>query len=310
MHGDRDCQRQPDPLQKAARLLRCRMRSTVRILFATVVILSLTACSRVELAYENADWFGAWRIAGSLDLNRSQRLWLRDELTAYRAFHRQQRLPELIVTLDDADALLRDPTADADAVNALLGRVEQILRRTATDLIPLTAAVLRDLDAAQRAALADTLQEGRTRYVDERLVDQTERAIERTEHWTGPLAADQLTAMAACVGELPAISDTWEAWRLDVEEALLALLEDAPGQDAVEAFLQRWWLDEEARPMALRDYRETSRRLWQHCSADLLVTLTAEQRDQALARLARYRAAVSALAARDTEPVAFPEPGR
>jgi hypothetical protein len=273
-----------------------------RLIAFVLVVAVLSACSRVELAYENADWLGAWRIANGLELNRTQRLWLRDEIAAYRVFHRAHRLPELLAAMDAAEALLSAPDAGDAGVVGLLAAAEHSLRATATDLIPLTAELLRRLDTAQLAALEARLADGRERYLRERLLDQEARAVERTRDWVGELSAAQQAGLGGCVGALPDVSDDWQDWRIGVEQALLALLRTQPVQAEVEHFLHAWWLHEEARPAALQRYRAVSRSLWQHCSQALLLTLTPAQRSYALARLGRYRSALGTLYARAPTP--------
>lgn len=268
--------------------------------YLTVILVSLTiaACSRVEMAYENADWLGAWRIGGYLDLTSEQRGRLRDGLGAYQAFHREHRLPAINTYLDEVDNVLAtsDP-AKAD-VDALFIEGEALIRNNVSDVIPLAAELLRELDSEQIDALEATLAEGREAYVERLLVDQEERAIERTGDWVGPLDDTQRETLTQCVAEMPDVSDEWQAWRRETEETLVTMLRNDASQSEVQAFLREWLLEDAARSPVLQDYRQTSRALWRRCTHRTLALLTAEQRSHAREQLAGYRGDLETVAAR------------
>ena len=260
--------------------------------------LAVASCSRVELAYENADWLGAWRIGDYLELTGDQRSRLRQGLSAYQAFHRENRLPAINRYLDRVDALIATPAPEAGAVDALFVDGERLLRRNVRDIVPLAAELLRELDEAQRRALAERLAESRDTYVERLLIDQRQRALERTRDWIGPLEQPQRDILAECVAAMPDVSDEWRAWRRQTEAELIDMLRrDAP-QAEVEGFLHAWLLEDSARSRVLQDYRQTSRALWRQCTHALLATLTPGQRAHARDRLASYRHDLETVASR------------
>ncbi|MEX0450160.1 DUF6279 family lipoprotein [Spiribacter sp. 221] len=273
-------------------------RAIQRYLAVIIVSLTLVACSRVELAYENADWLGAWQIGDYLDLTTEQRDRLRDGLAAYQQYHRQNRLPDINAYLDRVDTVLATPEPEKADVDALFIDGEQIVRTNVTDVIPLAAELLRELDAGQIEALQATLAEGRETYIERLLVDQEQRAIERTQDWVGPLEISQRTQLTECVAAMPDVSEEWQAWRRQTEEDLITLLHNDAPQAEVESFLQGWLLEDAARSPVLQDYRQTSRALWRRCTHRLLTTLTPMQRAQARERLAGYRGDLETVASR------------
>ena len=275
-----------------------RNRAIQRYLAVIIVSLTVVACSRVELAYENADWLGAWQIGDYLDLTAEQRDRLRDGLAAYQQYHRQNRLPDINAYLDRVDAVLATPEPQKADVDALFIDGEQIVRTNVMDMIPLAAELLRELDAEQIEALQTTLAEGRAAYVERLLVDQEQRAIERTENWVGPLDGTQRDGLTECVAAMPDVSDQWQAWRRQTERELLTLLRNDAPQAEVEGFLQGWLLEDAARSPVLQDYRQTSRALWRRCTHRLLISLTPAQRAQARERLAGYRGDLETVASR------------
>ena len=165
-------------------------------------------------------------------------------------------------------------------------------------MIPLAAELLRELDGDQIEALRTTLAEGRDAYIERLLVDQEQRAIERTENWVGRLNTRQRTGLTQCVAAMPDVSEEWRTWRRQTEADLITLLRNDAPQAEVEAFLQGWLLEDAARSPVLQDYRQTSRALWRRCTHRLLTTLTPAQRAQARERLAGYRGDLETVASR------------
>jgi hypothetical protein len=273
-------------------------RAIRRYLAVIIVSLTVVACSRVELAYENADWVGAWQVSDYLDLTSEQRGRLRDGLAVYQQYHRQNRLPAINAYLDRVDTVLATPEPQKADVDALFIDGEQLVRTNVTDVIPLAAELLRELDGDQIEALRTTLAEGRDAYIERLLVDQEQRAIERTENWVGRLNTRQRTELTQCVAAMPDVSEEWQTWRRQTEADLINLLRNDAPQAEVEAFLQGWLLEDAARPPVLQDYRQTSRALWRRCTHRLLTTLTPAQRAQARERLAGYRGDLETVASR------------
>ncbi len=268
------------------------------VVLLITLMLTLSACSRLEFAYEYGDWFAARRVASYLDLDRDQRRDVRMDLQAYRDFHRAERLPELVALMDDAESLLDDPEASRDELEASFDAGEVLLRAKVEDLIPFAAATLRSLSPAQIAHLEQQLADGRTEYAEEIAPAGASRVIERVESWTGDLSAGQRERFAACHGRLPDVADQWLQWRARRDQQFVSLLGGDPSPAEVETFLREWWLDAESRPEPLRRARTDSREVWLDCAHGLLAGLSDRQRSSIRGRLQGYRDDFSALAAR------------
>ena len=260
--------------------------------------MTVVACSRVELAYENADWVGAWRIGDYLDLHEEQKDRLRDGLSVYQRFHRQNRLPEINHFLDDVDQLLGKSNPDRATVNHLFIEGEAIIRSNVSDVTPLATALLRELNHEQIDTLAATLEEGRNTYVERLTQGREQRVIDRSEAWLGTVTNDQRDTLTQCVAEMPDVTEEWQDWRRQTERTLVAMLRDNAPQAQVEDFVQGWMLEDAARSPVLQDYRQTSRDLWRRCTHTLISGLSAEQRQHARQRLARYRGDLETVAAK------------
>lgn len=269
-----------------------------RYLTIALVGLTLAACSRVELAYENADWVGAWRIGDYLALTGEQQDRLQDGLSVYQAFHRQNRLPRINDFLEDVDQLLATPNPDRATVNQLFIEGEAIIKTNVRDVTPLATALLRELNQEQIDTLASTLTQGRETYVERLTQGREQRVIDRSKDWLGSLNNNQRDTLRQCVTDMPDITEEWQAWRRETERTLTAMLRDNAPQAEVEDFLHGWMLEDAARSPVLQDYRQTSRNLWRRCTHTIVTGLSAEQRQHARQRLARYRGDLQTVASR------------
>ena len=268
----------------------------VGLLITSVLVLS--ACSRLEFAYEYGDWFAARRVASYLDLDRDQRRDVRADLQAYRDFHRAERLPELVSLMGDADSLLDHPAPSRDTLEASFQAGEGLLRATVEDLVPFAAGTLRGLSPAQISHLEQQLADGRREYAEDIAPQGASRVIDRVESWTGDLSTAQQEQFEACHGRLPDVTDQWLEWRARRDRQFVTLLRGDPAPEQIEAFLREWWLDADARPEPLRQARTESRAVWLDCTHGLLAGLSDQQRNTIRDRLRGYRDDFSTLAAR------------
>ena len=262
------------------------------------VALTLSACSRLEFAYEYGDWFAARRVASYLDLEGHQRRDVRADFQDYRDFHRTERLPELVALLDDAESLLDSPAPGRDEVESRFQAGEALLRATVDDLIPLAAATLRTLSPAQIKHLEQQLADGRTEYAEDIAPEGASRAMDRVEAWTGDLSEAQQEQFKACHGRLPDVTDQWLEWRARRDDQFVTLLRGDSAPEQIETFLREWWLDADARPELLQRARAESRAVWIDCTHGLLAGLNDQQRSSVRDRLRGYRDDFSTLAAR------------
>ncbi len=261
----------------------------VRIILYLVLLVSLAGCSRVQLGYEYADWFGARQISKALDLDRGQRRQVQEALSNYREWHRRERLPQLIDLMDRLQALVSQPEPSAAQTTVVLKAFEDEFRSLVSDLLPVMVETLGTLSPAQADHFREQLSESRTEYVERPPDVRRERAIERTEDWTGQLRDTQQALLGNCASVSGIRSDGWLRWRQTKEERLLSLLGNTSEPEQLEQVLVSWFLDEEALPVERWQERQRTRAIWHGCVGVLLSTLDASQRQSVLTRLQGYR---------------------
>lgn len=133
-------------------------------LLLLTTLLVLAGCTSISLAYNQLPRLAAWWVDGYLDLDRSQRRKLDEQLVVWQTWHRQEELPQWIALVQQAEAGLRDGlTTDALLALEQAGResAERCLQRAA----PLAAPLLASLRPAQwqhmQQKLKDSLKEWR-----------------------------------------------------------------------------------------------------------------------------------------------------
>jgi len=266
------------------------------ILLAVVFLLS--ACSRVELAYEHGDWLAARSIAGYLDLDRGQRQDVRGNLQEYREFHRQARVPDMLTLIDQTMVLVAEENPGAARIQARFDAAEALVMETVGDLIPRAAGILLGLSRDQLDQLEEKLAQGRREYVEEIAPKRADNNIERLEAWTGDLNAGQRDYLLACDARLPDVTDAWLEWREHNDARFLELLRSGADPSELEAFLHGWFLDVNVRGEPLRQARASSRDVWLECAERFLADMTPSQRSRARGRLQGYRQDFSSIASK------------
>jgi hypothetical protein len=150
----------------------------------------LGACSAVQLAYNNADWWLLRTADDYLDLNAEQRQVLRTGLAARLDQHRRQELSSYVSFFDRAARATEQGLTRPEA-EARVAELEAHLRTTVADTVPVFALVLAGLSKDRREHLARRMDE-RNRdfrkthlqlqeYRDARLQARAERSLNRIE---------------------------------------------------------------------------------------------------------------------------------
>lgn len=267
-----------------------------RLALLLICLLLLSACSRLDFAYSQADWYVARWAADYLSLERDQRKRIRDELDTYREFHREVRVPRIRGALQ---AIIADLEAGRIERGNLAGHMSEVygqLEATTRDLLPLISEVLADLDDEQRAALAAEFEERRAEareaireeVASDETDDSSQPLIERAESWLGELRPEQEVQLAGCVEGMPDTRVQQLAWEIDRQDALLDRLEAGASAEGIRDFLTGWWLEARDQPAGLRESRERRRELTLDCLADFLPTLSQDQQTRLMDRLASY----------------------
>lgn len=268
----------------------------MRLVFTLFLTGLVIACSRAQLAYENADWLLERYAGRTIDISAVQREHWRPLLTRTLQQHRSNELPHILAYLDLADRVISrtDPAADAAClVDGALVIADQHARLAVELALPL----LTDLDAAQVNHLVEYMEKREQklvrRYLDPdreiREDNRQTRFIERIETWTGSLNDDQRQLAADALKKIPDLTPAWLAYRSQQTARLLQLLEASADAQILEQYLYGWWVAWDGRP-------DTYTQQWRLAKAEFInflnrlgSTLTDRQRKKVQKRLGTLR---------------------
>lgn len=214
--------------------MHCRgaIASPARSSLLLMLLLLLSGCSGVQLAYNNLDRLVVWRATDYVDLERDQKRWLRAAVTDFTDWQRQAQLADWSRWLLQVDQCVQGDLSTEALVSLEREAREQVdvmLRR----MLPAMTALLRDLSDEQidelRHSLAENNRELNEPYqgldLDERQARWRERVRDGLDDWIGRLTSHQREALRAASEQLDPDNSAWIASRERWQEALFAALE-------------------------------------------------------------------------------------
>ncbi len=200
-------------------------------LFAAV--LAAPGCTRVQLAYGQAERAAAWALESYLPLDERQSGALAGQLADFKQWHCRTQLPGYAGWLRQTGAELREGVTPAQ-VEQRFAEVRQFGRAMVHEASPRLAELARGLTDRQIEELARSLDKGnrkfRREFVDvaysEVASARAARTRDRLEFWAGPLSREQRQVVARWSASLePAQADLLESrerWQAGLRAALAA----------------------------------------------------------------------------------------
>ena len=174
------------------------MVAIARVLVACL-LLGLSGCSTVRLAYNNADLYLSWQLGKYLDVHDAQREELDQRIAAFLAWHRANALPQYIRIVDEARRRFERGLSQEDLVwgyDSAQAQILQSVRAAAGEI----ADLLDRLTPEQIAYMERRFAEDNRKYVrenvagslEERRLKRVKRNVERLEEWFGNLSEGQI----------------------------------------------------------------------------------------------------------------------
>lgn len=278
-----------------------RYRPPLFALLACMVL--LTACSRFDLAYRNLDWLLSWRLDSYLDLNASQKAWLKPHLDRHLAWHCSTQLPQLAGWLDEDRADLASGKLDAARLQARLADLHLALGEITDQITPTAAALLQQLSPLQiqqlREQMARENAQLRREFVEPALTEQIARRAKNTEarlqDWFGSLNPQQQALVKRWAEERGEQNRLWLDSRERWQAALLQELEGRRSADFMQRFerllreRQSYWS-----PEYRQSFKDSQNSLTE-LLGQLLASADSRQRQHLQARLDGLRADIAGL---------------
>lgn len=283
--------------------IRCFRPPLLRTLVVAAA-LTLVACSRTGLVYNNADWLLQRWASGLLAPSGTQRDAWQGHLERAMLAHRSELLPAVVALLRSAEELARDGMLAAE-LGCWGDALDRVYRVHAAWAVPPAVAVLSDLAPEQVEHLAGELAERnrayRESYLDDdpaaRAAARLERYLERIEHWTGRLSPQQHRLVEAHVTAMPDIAVDWLAYREDRQRRLLEMLRGGADGAALARFMNSWWAELAERPPEMVERADAVRDATTRLLLALDRSATPDQRETFLRKVAELREDLEAVSA-------------
>ena len=264
--------------------------------------LTIVACSRTQLAYDNADWLLERYAAKTIDISADQRAQWQPVLTQALEQHRRVELPHIIAYLDLASDLIGQTDTPSGAACLLDGALS-IARRHARLAVDLTVPLLAVLNESQIIHLREYTnqrqQELVERYLEPdpevRRSNREERFSERVESWIGPMNAEQRQLVVDALGRIPDLTPTWLAYRERQSERLLDILESDANHESLGLHLNGWWVNWQDRSPEYQRQWHIARLEFAAFLTELAPTLTEKQLGKLRKRLGKLRTELATL---------------
>jgi hypothetical protein len=273
----------------------------VQALAALFLVCVLSGCSSLQIAYNYAPNYLSYRLNGYLSLDDAQKLALDQEFVQFMQWHSETALPSYISALEVWRARIDDAAPyTTDEVLLIQAQVEQALEVLGQRAARQLAGLMVTLTEKQQKRLRQQFESENKEYFDEYLKnpdsDATrknhhKRVLKRYDDWLGTLTTAQQTLITTLSDQRSKMSVAWGNERVLRQAALLIVLEQEQGgnpaqaESALSAYLS-----------SLKTYREPSlasqqaqlRREWAGVTADILNSLTVEQKVYLKKKLGGY----------------------
>ena len=295
------------------------MRRIIGLALLLPLVLGLSACGMVRLAYDQGPTLLYWWIDGYVDTSGEQTPTVRDGIDRWFAWHRRTQLPDYAALLVRAQAEVLEPTTVAGAC-ALQAEIERRLEVATQEAVPAAAELMLSLSPEQllriERRMAKGLVEARAEFlqpdVAERKALSLKRSVERFETLYGRLEGAQRERLAAALASSAFDPERWLAERELRQRDVLRTLASvsALGRSGGDREAARQQAQAAARSITERmtqspraDYRSYQQRLRQG-NCQLLASVhngtTLAQRQTARTKLKGWESDVRALIASAT----------
>jgi hypothetical protein len=243
----------------------------IRPLAAGVALaaLSLSGCNKLGLLYDYADKLVLYSVEDNFDLDKAQRVRLKEDVEGYFQWHRKALLPAYADFLSYVADSARDGLRP-DEIDSGYKRYQELYRRTmepvadkATGLLLGLTPVQIDAWLERQRKKGEKLRKQYSGSGQERLDHRAKKIIDELEDWTGRLSKEQKEKIRALNATLPWNGALWLELREKTQERAAEMAKRRAPADSLRALLRAYYVgDERLKSDEFRErYREFEQRL-------------------------------------------------
>ena len=223
----------------------------IRLILISLLLVTISACSSIQLGYNQGDTLIRWWIDDYVDLNEAQSEFVAGALKRQFSWHRSEQLPQIQASLNKLKRKLGKPLTVPEALDSyqdmrkhITAAIEHMSRDAATLALTMNLDQLKVMEKKY----AKTNEKFRKQYLSgspaQRLEGRTEKVIENTENIVGSVSKDQANQIAKLVEAYPVDMDGVYKERIRRQKDLIAVLRkiitEKPSLDATETLLLKY----------------------------------------------------------------------
>ena len=228
-------------------------RVSLRHLILSLLLLLLSGCSVITVAYNNVDMAIRWIASDYFDFNTHQQAKFDKDLQRVHAWHRKEELPKYALLCTETARRIETglKPADLDWIgSAVESRREALMHYVATDL----AGVLGTMDASQIGVMDAKFAKENAKFRKEHLdgapdtleKKRVKKSLERIEDWIGTLEPNQKERITLMIKNFPQSAEHRYTHRATRQRVLRELLETKPPKEKLEEDFRQWLVDWES----------------------------------------------------------------
>ncbi|QHA81550.1 hypothetical protein E3Z27_07555 [Pseudomonas mediterranea] len=196
-------------------------RRLTRTVTFIALLLLLTACSRIGLAYRNLDLIIPWTLNDYLEINGEQKDWFNERLKEHLSWHCTTQLPGYLDWLDRLKIMVQNDQVTDEALQQRTREAKAAIAETAREITPSAIELLQGLNDEQVADMdAAFIKDQRKRQqeylkpsLQQQIQERSERMEKRLNDWLGPLNIAQRQRVVAWSTALADQNQQWIANR-------------------------------------------------------------------------------------------------
>ncbi len=228
-------------------------RRWLKTLPLVACLLLTTACSVISLGYSVLPNYALWQIDRYVELDDSQREFVRAQLKEIQTWHRHNELPEYRKLLAEARRRSAKAVTAAD-LQWLRDEIDKRWLVTSERIAGPTAELLITLSSDQMKAMQrrfdQTNEDTRKKFLQTNLAERSQarqkRSIERFEKYLGDLTPEQEAVIRSSLAELPAEDDSWFKERLNRQRMFIDMTQrlrtEKPPKEVARALVKEYFV--------------------------------------------------------------------
>lgn len=263
------------------------MNRLFRLCVVLVVLLQLTGCSRIKIAYNWGDWFIANRVDSYFDLDSTQEELVDKELNGFFVWHRKSMLPGFAQYFRQQAANLRASRmgemeyriARDGFLGLFFGTMEGVYPGAARVLVTLRPEQVSHYEAKINK---DNAERAKELDRDQNIIqaERAETTVKFLRRWIGYMPEKQKEEIRNYSKQLVWPGKEWHELRIQNQKRFFALLRGGATTNQLEAYLRQIVMQPEARASKVFQAKMTA---FNEKSVDIVVkilgTLDATQRN-------------------------------